>query len=691
MHKQALRLRAAVLRFHQFSRRGDAVFRSLGREVIIVSLSVATLLSATAKAQTTSTSVPPQSGEETSEGLTLDDVEVTAARVAMPMLTAARPVTVITQAQIKDLPAQSVNDLLKYVATVDVRQRGAMGVQTDISIGGGTQDQILILINGVSVSSPHTGHFSAELPLSTADIERIEVLEGAASRVYGAGAFSGAINIVTRTSKPNSTPWSGTVSLEGGSFGTWGAEAGAQQNNSWGGQSISATHRESDGGTPHSDFQRTSIFYHGNASLRDADVQWQTGFIGKDYGANTFYSARYPDQHDATRHLFASVSATTHGQVAFTPTVYYSRLADNYQLIRHTTTGENYHLTNVYGLSLTAKVASVLGTSSVSADLRNEGILSTVLGRPLADDQLVRIPGHKRHYKCRDNRTIVNYFIEHNVVWRHFTVSAGLLANLSTSIDHRYRLYPGIDISYRPTTKLRLYGSWSTAQRLPTFTDLYYKSPTQEGNTALRPERVDELALGATYTTPFLNASLRLTHRNGRQMIDWVMTDADSTNDYTVYHASAFRLKNEGVSAEATLDFGALTHKQTVLRRLHVSYSYLHQRRRDSKAVVASCYALDYLRHKFVARLDLVPVRHLTATLTTRYQEREGRYIRYDSAGGHSVSYHPYALADLRLTWRAKRFSLYAEGDNLTAHRYVDIGNVEQPGFCLMAGATLHL
>ena len=131
MIKKVMKLKADVIRWHQFSRRNDAVFRSLGREIAIGTLSVATLLVATphtAQAQT----VAPQQGERDRE-VALDEVTVTAGRVPLPMEQTARIVSVMTREQLKDCPAQSVNDLLKLCASVDVRQRGGFGIQTDIN------------------------------------------------------------------------------------------------------------------------------------------------------------------------------------------------------------------------------------------------------------------------------------------------------------------------------------------------------------------------------------------------------------------------------------------------------------------------------------------------------------------------------------------------------------------------------
>ena len=90
-------------------------------------------------------------------------------------------------------------EALQNVAGLDIRQRGVHGIQADVSLRGGTFDQVLILINGVKMADPQTGHHALNIPLNMDNIERIEILKGPAARIYGANAFAGAINIVTRT------------------------------------------------------------------------------------------------------------------------------------------------------------------------------------------------------------------------------------------------------------------------------------------------------------------------------------------------------------------------------------------------------------------------------------------------------------------------------------------------------------
>ena len=113
----------------------------------------------------------------------MNEVVVSAARVPITFSDLARSVIVIDQNAIHDLPADNVQDLLKYINSVDLKLRGAEGVQGDVSIRGGTSDQTLILINGIKLIDSQTSHHNLNLPISLEDVERIEILKGQGSRI----------------------------------------------------------------------------------------------------------------------------------------------------------------------------------------------------------------------------------------------------------------------------------------------------------------------------------------------------------------------------------------------------------------------------------------------------------------------------------------------------------------------------
>ena len=672
--------------WHRFNRKAYSAFCSIGREVRIGVLAVSTLCVASV-AEAAHLSAPLC--ETTDDGddaldYQLDELEVTGSLAPLQANQAARIVATIGRDEIAQAAALSVNDLLKLALGVDVRQRGAFGVQTDICIDGGTFDQVTILLNGVNIGNPQTGHLSADFPVAIDDIVRIEVLEGAASRSVGGSSFSGAVNIVTKPDARSHV----AVNAEGGSYGSFGAGARANYSGSNSSHQLSLGYRRSDGGTENSAFNRQNAFYQGFANSSDVDIDWQLGYSRQDYGANTFYSAAYPNQHEQNSRIFAAVKAETKGRVKFMPLIYWNHSTDHFELIEGSDVGENFHRTDVFGARLNTNFIWAAGKTAFGADVRNEGILSTNLGRPLEESEYVKVPGEDVFYNHRDNRTNISYFAEHNVLLRRVTISMGVVANMNTALDSRFRWYPGVDVSYRPDSHWLLSASWNKAFRMPTFTDLYYQSPTTEGNVGLRPEQTQSFMLAAKYHNAAFNATVRGFMHRGKDMIDWVMYSADDK-----YHSANFRLNNVGVEALANVSFPQIFGPRCLLQTLSVGYTYIHQKRFDDVEVFKSNYALDYLRHKFTANLSHRIVSHLSASWNLRWQDRMGGYIEYvdHKATGNLIEYKPYAVLDLKVQWTRPDYQLWASVNNLTNHTYYDFGNIPQPGIWVMAGGSFRL
>src|SRR5690606_12507248 len=129
----------------------------------------------------------------------IQEVTVHANRLQIPFSKDNRNVEILNAAQIKQLPVKNLNEVLGFLNGVDLRQRGPFGAQADVSIDGGSFEQTLILVNGAKVSDAQTAHHNLNLPIPLDAIERIEVLRGAAARIYGVNALTGAINIITKS------------------------------------------------------------------------------------------------------------------------------------------------------------------------------------------------------------------------------------------------------------------------------------------------------------------------------------------------------------------------------------------------------------------------------------------------------------------------------------------------------------
>src|SRR5918993_108783 len=99
---------------------------------------------------------------------------------------------------ISSLLVNSIADVLRLTGSVDVRARGERGVQTDFAIRGANFGQMLVLVDGVRLNDAQSGHHNGDIPVAVNEVERIEILHGPGSALFGADAFGGAVNIITR-------------------------------------------------------------------------------------------------------------------------------------------------------------------------------------------------------------------------------------------------------------------------------------------------------------------------------------------------------------------------------------------------------------------------------------------------------------------------------------------------------------
>lgn len=604
----------------------------------------------------------------------LEELVVSSSRVPIDLNRSARVVTVLDSIAIKVSPAHTVNDLLKYAIGVDVRQRGGMGIQTDISMRGGTSDQIAILINGINVCDPQTGHFALDLPMDKSDIERIEILEGPAGRIYGTSSLVGAINIITK--KPVKS--SADVRLEGGSHGSFsGTARGAIANGKYS-NSISFGYGRSDGylrnseGGLNSDFDAFKVFYQGRYDGSDADISWLAGLSDKAFGTNTFYSVKYDDQYEHTSKAYFAVQAETKGRIHFKPSVYWMHSRDRFELLRgdESKVPFNYHRTNVYGLNLGSYFNWKLGNTAFGAEMRNEDVLSTTLGDSLNAPK--HIQGTDREYSLGKNRTNISLYLEHNVLLRRLTFSGGVTAVKNTGSEMSFRLYPGADMSVRIGENWKAYASWNTSLRMPTFTELYYSVGGHKADKYLKPEEMTAYEAGLKYSRSWLSAQACVYMHRGRNMIDWIRDS--SLGDEAVWTSvNHTRINAVGEEISFMVDMPSLLGRNFFLKSLYLGWSHIDQDKNAGENI-QSQYSLEYLRNKVVAKADMNISGAVGVNLSWRWQQRAGNYV-------------PYSVFDARIGWR----QFFVNIENLLNHEYSDFGGVPQPKLWVSAGVTVSL
>ena len=693
-----------ALRFHHFTRKGWALFACLGRVVTISVLSVATLESASAATTDITTKRPhPASpaGEELTDVATAEDdliekvdslagIEVTGSLAPLTTGQGVRVVTVLTRDEIQAAPVQSVNDLLKLVTGVDVRQRGPIGAQTDVGIRGGTQEQITILLNGINICDPQTGHNTMDLPCNVADIVRIEVLEGPAGRVYGTQSLMGAINIVTSlpTAAAQGQQDHVQLALEGGSFGYLSAAASVSLSSPRGGrEGVSASYTRSDGysrskgGQLNSDYSGVKAFYQGSSQAGDVRLNWHAGISDRGWGSNTFYSAKFDEQYEKTTKLYTALQGDfrwlmeegrrkkgegAERELHLKPALYWNHSRDRFELIRGSEAKVpfNHHRTNVVGLNVNGWFDWLLGRTALGAEFRNEDIVSTNLGEPL-DKPF-------SHYKVGLNRSQLSIHAEHNIMLRQLTLSAGFIAIRNTGNEMDFKVYPGIDASLRLNSHWKLFASYNESLRMPTFTELYYSVGGHKADKYLKPEELRAVEGGVRFEHRAWSVEGKTFYHHCRNIIDWVMDTRDA--DPVWQSVNLTKVNTLGQELAVNCRLSAVNWQ--------IAYTHLHQHK-DEQPHLQSQYSLEYLRHKLAARLNWQLSRHLSTTLCYRYQDRTGSYTSTD---GQVKDYRPYSVVDARVAWKMTTTELYAEANNLTSTHYIDYGNVAQPGCWLTVG-----
>ncbi len=424
-----------------------------------------------------------QAQTDTLRTVELADVIIAENRLQTPFDETARSIHIVSREDIERAPVQSVNELLTYVAGVDVRQRGPVGVQADVSIRGGTFEQTLVLINGVKMSDPQTGHHQMNLPVTLDAIERIEVLKGPAARIYGQNAFAGAINIVTRIPEDPGV----SVGGYGGDFQTGGGSVGLTLPGERYRQHLSLSHDRSAGYRANADYRVTNAFYQSRLTAARGQFNLMAGHSRRAFGAGGFYVPELNEYEEVITSLLSLDYQGRAGRWTYQPRVYGRRGHDDYVFLRDSPAPyRNLHTTHVAGGELHTTYRSAGGVTGLGAEVRHERIDSNGI-RTLRDSTGAAIDTVTVPFLGQRQRTLLGFFAEHRFYFfDRLDVTPGLYVNWYS--DYGWNYFPGIDASWKINPSWRLFANVGRSFRIPTYTDLYYDGPTNVGNDQLRPE-----------------------------------------------------------------------------------------------------------------------------------------------------------------------------------------------------------
>ena len=568
----------------------------------------------------------------------IDEVTVQGKFLQIPYKKVAENITIISKEEIANAPAKSIEEVLAQFTGLDIRRRGGNGVQADISVRGGSFEQVLILINGIRMNDSQTGHNSMNIPVDMASIERIEVIKGPAARKFGNNAYAGVINIVTKVDETKNI----RISAEGGDYKSYKVGAASNFGTEKWQHFLQANMDASDGYRYNTDYKIQNVFYQNLYKITNGNLQLQAGFQEKKFGANGFYASPLAkDQYEETQ---ASVVSLAHrqkfGKFGINSAIFWRRGQDMYLYNRNKPEiYRNMHIGNNVGAEFNTSYASNLGVSGIGVELRKEFLTSNNLGKR---ERFVSQVFAEHHFKFFDQKLQITPGIS----WANFSNAGSFF-------------YPGIDIGFTEDD-FKIYFNWAKVHRIPTYTDLYYVSGTEQGNTDLKPENAISTEGGFVYAKNKMNFKMSAFFRNTNDGIDWVKNTA--VEKWTAQNIG--KIETKGFELEANL---------SPAKWISLGFGYTYINNDFVKTAKYSRYAAENLKHQLVAKLGNKFL-GFSNELIYRYNER--------------VSTGSYLLLDDKISYDFKKLQLYFLVNNLTNTDYTEAFGVPMPKRWFHAGFT---
>ena len=571
-------------------------------------------------------------------------------------------IQIIDSTEIKNAPVQTIEDLLEYAINVDIRQRGGQGVQSDISMRGGSYEQVLVMLNGVKLNDPQTGHHTLNLPVSLEQVQKIEVVTGGSSRVFGNFAYTGAINIITKTKMKNS------LNLSRGENGFSNAELNYHIKSNNFTHNFSINHKKSDGYINGMDYDITNFYYQNKFENNNLQSLINYGITKKEFGAFSFYSSKYPNQFEITKTSFASFQLKTKGKIYLDNKLYWRKNNDEFILFRDNPSWyHNFHETNVFGIDVNLVQKTNNGSNVIGMEIRADNIKSNILGEELENP--IQIDSSNFYFKG-GHKTITNLFIEKNYKLNRISFSTGVMLNIDTKYGNTY--FPGIDINYSINDRFKMFVAYNKSMRTPTYTELYYISPTNEGNINLKEEHSTNKEIGFKLRGINHKSNITFYQRKGEDLIDWVLFEGDSI--WRTQNIS--KLTTKGFEISSTLNINNILQTSIPISFLKFNYSF--NKNDTTSESFQSAYVLDHLEKNFSIIASQIINKKIRIDWRATYQDRAGGYTEFNS--GLEIEYLPFWLIGSKVTYEFSKDKLiYCEVHNLLDETYVDFGNIPQP------------
>ena len=589
--------------------------------------------------------------QENKQEIELDQVELMSSpRIEVNKADNSISILTISNEEIKKNTATNVSELLQQVAGLDIRRRGAEGMQADLYIRGGSFDQTLLLIDGIKVEDPQTGHHTMNMTIPLEVIEKIEIIKGSASRIYGQNAFTGAVNIITKKEIKNDL----SIELSNGSFDQKRGGFTIQKELKNSGILFNYSRKESEGYRYNTDYENDEFFIKSNFKIKDQKISAIGAFNERKFGANGFYASPAAiDQYEETQASLIGFSTTyKKNDLILKPKLYWKRNQDMYVYLRQDpSVYRNLHISNKVGAELNASTSNSLGNLGLGFDLSRVSLKSNNLGER--------------------KRTMLNMFVEQQVILNNdkidFTPGLAItyFSDVSTKLNYQNNFfnnlffYPGMDLGYRLNNNLKLYTNIGFTYRIPTYTDLFYSSPTTLGNENLKLEKALTKEIGLKYLKDDFNFNFSLYQRDASDIIDYVRN-----NEAEPWQASNIReINTSGFELNVGYKFYLGSFR---MQTINIGYSNIDDELLETDFAF-SRYALNSLKNQ------------ITGTYTFEINEKIYSTVAYKNA--ERSDEEKYTVIDFRTSYKLDKFTLSVILNNILDSEYSETNLVPMPGF----------
>jgi vitamin B12 transporter len=406
----------------------------------------------------------------------------------------SKNIMIIAAEEIKTWQIKNVADLFSFFTAFNVSRRGPAESSYDLSMRGSHFEQVLVLLDGVPFNNPQSGHFNTDFPFTLDDIERVEIVRGGSSTTYGAGAFAGMVNIILKKKS------AAEVALSGGSNNFFSGKL------AWGKTTenldyhLSANRSNGRGFYPGREFDQTNLTGSVSYKFANNQLDFFFGYLAKNFGANGFYEPA-PSIED---------SQTAFSQIKFQKTKEHSRYQlgyawqnhdDHFILDRYRPDYfQNQSRTDSHFLFLSGSTDWQSFHLASGVEFKKESLRSTSMGNFTREQSAV--------------------YMNANYSPGKDSVDLGIRCDFIAAASGQFIYCAGFSHRFSEHTLGKI--SLGRSFRVPTFTELHYRSPKNFGNNNLKPETSFNYESSLTWFSATRTIDFSLFYRRQIDTIDWI-------------------------------------------------------------------------------------------------------------------------------------------------------------------------